>query len=357
MGNKAICTDSRLTLPPFDSIEELQQAFAAGLQRLLQNPGLGSYILVHANACFDAEVYRVLQADLQSRFDQLVSYCREALSEGRELAGAKDDHLVFLKLLAIGFGGVHTTEFRRTEGWELQFNHVRAFRPSRMSSEPVLGISKPYDPKGFNFNKPFLRKEVFWGGDLQGVEVDLLYNKFPFAPFHGLLVPDRRAHHPQFLTRRYHEYVWSITEGLGKRLPGLGIAFNSYGAYASVNHLHFQLYVRSKPLPVAETHWRHNGGVKPYPLPCEVFTSVSEAWRRIEALHESEISYNLIYQPGLLYCLPRKRQGSYQHAPWTQGFAWYELAGGVTTFSRSDFETLDGVAIERELKKLQVKAN
>ncbi|MCU7860423.1 MAG: hypothetical protein KZQ86_11480, partial [Candidatus Thiodiazotropha sp. (ex Lucinoma kastoroae)] len=85
----------------------LQQAFAAGLQRLLQHPGLGSYILVHANACFDAEVYRVLQADLQSRFDQLVSYCREALSEGRELAGAKDDHLVFLKWLAIGFGGVH----------------------------------------------------------------------------------------------------------------------------------------------------------------------------------------------------------------------------------------------------------
>ncbi|MGD8913859.1 MAG: hypothetical protein PVJ68_14115 [Candidatus Thiodiazotropha sp.] len=340
------------TAPPFDSVEVLRRAFTAGLQRLLNNPGLGSYILVHANACFDTEIYRILKRDLAHRFDQLAAYCREALGEGRELAGAEDDQLVFLKLIAIGFEGAQATEFRQSGRWELQFNHIRAFRPSRMSRQPVMGISRPFDPDGFNFNKPYLRKEALWMGELLGAEVELLYNKFPFAPLHGLLVPHRQMRNPQFLTRQYHDYVWSLVEYLGSGLPDLGIAYNSYGAYASVNHLHFQFYVRSTPLPVEQACWDHNGGEMHYPLPCEVFSTGSAAWAHIEALHEREASYNLIYRPGRLYLLSRKRQGSYQHAPWTSGFAWYELSGGITTFSRSDFETLDERAIEQEMGKL-----
>lgn len=324
------------------------------MQRLLGYPGLGTYILVHANACFDGEIHQRLKGALAKRYDQLAAYCREALSEGQDLAGAEDDQLVFLKLMAIGFEGVLATEFRQTGEWELQFNQIRAFRPSRISKQPVAGISRPFDPSGFNFNKPYLRKEVLWAGELLGEEVELLYNKFPFAPLHGLLVPDRRAHHGQLLGPRQHDYVWTLAEALGARLGGLGIAYNSYGAYASVNHLHFQLYVRTSPLPLEKACWNHNGGPLDYPLPCRVFNSPAEAWAYIEALHVRETSYNLIYRPGRLYCFPRKRQGSYGHAAWTRGFAWYELAGGVTTFSRSDFDTLDAVAIEQEMAKLRV---
>jgi hypothetical protein len=324
------------------------------LQRLLGYPGLGTYILVHANACFDKEIYQILRKELAHRFDQLAAYCRDALSEGQLLAGAEDDQLVFLKLMAIGIEDIRATEFRQSGQWELQFNHVRAFRPSRMSRQPAQGISRPFDPNEFNFNKPYLRKEVLWAGKLLGEEVELLYNKFPFAPLHGLLVPDRRARYGQFLNAREHRYAWSLAEHLGVGLPGLGIAYNSYGAYASVNHLHFQLYVRSSPLPIEKAGWKHNGGTLSYPLSCRVFSSASEAWDYIETLHEHETSYNLIYRPGRLYCLARKRQGSYEHAPWTHGFAWYELAGGVTTFSRSDYDTLDDTAIEQEMAKLRV---
>jgi hypothetical protein len=320
---------------------------------LLSYPGLGSYILVHANACFDREIYQILREELTHRFERLAGYCREALSEGQSLGGAEDDQLVFLKLMAIGFEDIRATEFRQAGKWELQFNHVRAFRPSRMSRQPVRGIRRPFDPNGFNFNKPYLRKEVFWAGKLLGEEVELLYNKFPFAPLHGLLVPDRKARHEQLLSARLHHYVWSLAENFGVGLPGLGIAYNSYGAYASVNHLHFQLYVRSSPLPIELAHWKHNGGSLSYPSSCRVFCSASEAWAFIEVLHKSETSYNLIYRPGRLYCLARKRQGSYEHAPWTHGFAWYELAGGVTTFSRTDFDTLDETAIEQEMAKLE----
>jgi diadenosine tetraphosphate (Ap4A) HIT family hydrolase len=332
----------------------MQQAFTSGLEGLLQQPGLGSYILVHANASFDAEIHQTLQSQLHKRFDQHAAYCRETLSEGRELTGAADDNLVFLKLMAIGFDGVQCVDFRDESDWELQFNHIRAFRPSRLSQESVVGMSRPFDPDGFHFNKPFLRKEAFWHGDLHGVEVELLYNKFPFVPMHCLLVPDRTQRLPQLLSRKYHEYIWQLTDRLATGLPGIGIGYNSYGAYASVNHLHFQLFIRPRPLPLMQDHWRHNGGERDYPLDCEIYTSVAQAWQRIEALHQAEVSYNLIYQPGRLFCIPRARQGSYQHQPWTRGFAWYELSGGVTTFSRSDFDTLDGPAICRELSKLQL---
>jgi len=328
--------------------------FAEGLQALLKEPGLGSYILVLANASFDQTIYERLQPSLQQRFQQLAEHCRLGLSRGEALAGSQDDQLVFLKLMAIGFEGVRATSFRRQGPWELQFNHLRAFRPSRMTDEVVTGLSRPFDQQGFHFNKPFLRRERLWIGELLGEGVDLFYNKFPFAPLHGLLVPNRQAHLPQLLTRRYHEFIWSLSETLGKDLPGLGLGYNSYGAFASVNHLHFQTFVRQEPLPIAANCWRHNGGNRAYPLACEVYTTADAAWSRIEDLHGSKTRYNLIYLPGQLYCVPRRAQGSYTHAPWTSGFAWYEVAGGYTTFSHEDFDSLDDQAIEVELGKLSL---
>jgi len=49
----------------------------------------------------------------------------------------------------------------------------------------------------------------------------------------------------------------------------------------------------------------------------------------------------------------RRNQGSYTHAPWTAGFAWYELAGGVTAFNRQDY-AIDAEAVRRELGKLRL---
>ncbi|MDJ0807078.1 MAG: hypothetical protein QNJ78_09625 [Gammaproteobacteria bacterium] len=339
---------------PFSSRQHFHEAFVTGLQRLLEQPGLGVYILAHANASFDAEIYEQLQTPLEARFNQLAEACKEALANGREIPGASDDQMVFLKLMAIGFRGIQLTEFRRETHWEVQFNHIRAFRPARMADQSLVGIHQPFDPHGFHFNKPFLRKEAFWSGELQGLEVELLYNKFPFTPLHGLLVPERFSREPQFLSHPYHLYIWALTQELAGGLPGVGFAYNSYGAYASVNHLHFQMFQRETPLPLASAHWKHNLGTDEYPLECEVYTSVTESWERLDELHRMETSYNLIYQPGRLYCLPRKTQGHYEHATWTNGFAWYELAGGLTTFSRVDFEKLDAAAIRQEMAKLRI---
>ncbi len=337
---------------PFDSLPSFRTAFTRGLEQLLHDDGLGAYILVLANAGFDAEIFASLQAPLRRRFEAHRARCRAVLAEGRELDDAPDDLLVFLKLLALGFDAVGTTEFRDAGPWELQFNLVRSFRPKRMSGAVVRGAQAPFDPNGFHFNKPFLRKESFWHGKLLGRDVDLLYNKFPFVDLHGLLVPDRESGCPQFLSRPYHHYVWELTALLAEGLPGVGFGYNAYGAYASVNHLHLQMFVRERPLPVVASRWRHNGGEVDYPAPCVVFDDVHEAWRYLDHLHREEEPFNLVYLPGRLFCLPRARQGNYQNADWTGGFAWYELAGGITTFNRQVFENLTERDIVDELARV-----
>jgi hypothetical protein len=322
------------------------------LRRLLADEGLGAFILVLANASFEAGLWRDLQPRLALRFAAHAQACRAALAAGRALPDAADDLLVFLKLMALGLERLEVTQ-TRAAGWcEVQFNLLRAFRPQRMSGVRTVGARADFDSAAFHFNKPFLRKESIWSGELGGRTVDLLYNKFPFVELHGLLVPERERQLPQFLLADMHDDIWHLCAELAPALPGVGFAYNSYGAFASVNHLHFQMFVRAQPLPVCDPRWRHNGGALAYPAPCQVFDDMARGWRYLESLHAQQQPFNLLYLPGLMYCLPRQRQGDYQPAPWNAGYAWYEMAGGVVAFNRADYASLQASQIAAELARV-----
>jgi hypothetical protein len=86
-----------------------------------------------------------------------------------------------------------------------------------------------------------------------------------------------------------------MAEVLGRSLPGVGLAYNGFGAFASVNHLHFQFFVRGEPLPIADPAWHHNGGGIRYPIGCTTYHGVDPAWDAISALNAEGASYNLIY--------------------------------------------------------------
>lgn len=339
---------------PFDSEDSLRQAFAQGLERLLGRDGMGAHILVLANALFDPSVREGLGHALARDFRERAEDCRRQLALGHEPREAPDDLLVFLKLMALGDVGECAAQRRAAGPWEVQFNLLRAFRPRRMSDSVGGGSRQAFDPYAFNFNKPFLRSETFWRGELLGREVDLLYNKFPFIDLHGLLVPEREQCLPQFLSQGYHDYAWTLCHDLAPGLPGLGLGYNSYGAYASVNHLHLQMFVRDAGLPIERPQWRHNGGDRDYPAACIRFDRADEAWKYLDELHRREHPYNLLYRPGCMYCLPRARQGGYEHSPWTGGYAWYEMSGGVVAYNAGDFESLDEPAITAELGRVGV---
>jgi len=338
---------------PFHSAEEYRGAFTQGLVGLLQHDQLGTYILVLANATNDADIHQVLKPRLKTRFRELAALLTEYLKEGRTLDHTSDDLLVFLKLMALGFDQLQMSRFRQAGPWQVQYNQLRSFRPARMSNSVITELFEPLDDEDFHFNKPFLEKEILWGGSLHGRACSLFYNKFPFAPLHGLLVVEPDQNRSQFLDQDTHSYLWQLVEQMGNKMPGVGFGYNSRGAYASVNHQHFQMYVREQgEYPTEQSGWTHNGGIRDYPLRCHPFSSMSQAWEVLRELHETNQAYNLLYRPGVLYMTPRAMQGSYEHADWTSGFAWAEIAGVVTTIRGLDYAQLDEQQINNELKKL-----
>jgi len=345
-----------MTLPGiFSSPDRFRGDFIAGLDRQLDEPGLGTFILVLANASFDADIWPVMRERIGARFDVLSNEVSQSLRAGGRLAYPDDDLMVFLKLMAMGLEAIDATVYRRAGPWEFQFNPLRALRPARASGLKTEGMAVPaFNPAAFHFNKPFLRAEILWEGELLRRPSRMLYNKFPFAPWHGLLVPEPAREHTQRLGQEAHLHAWHVVESLGTPLPGFGLSYNSFGAFASVNHLHFQTYLRSDPLPVEAAVWSHNGGAIPYPADCVVLDDALDAWLHIDALHARGQAYNLIYRPGRLYCLARRHQGSHALAPWSAGLAWYEMAGGVVAFSRVEYEALNETDIRHELDQTRI---
>ncbi|MCU0834532.1 MAG: hypothetical protein MUC77_08865 [Chromatiaceae bacterium] len=340
---------------PLTSLESLRDAFTIGLGRLLaEGAGIGAFVLALANASYDPALRTDLDRPLRRRFQALARDCAEALAAGHQPAGPTDDVAVFTRLMESGLDALAPCRRRAVGPWEAQLNPLRALRPARAAGRPPAGLHVPFDPAGFHFNRPFLRQEAFWAGRLGGIDAELLYNKFPFVDRHAILVPERERCQPQYLTERHHCWAWALMERLAETLPGVGLGYNSLGAYASVNHLHFQLFVRTQPLPVALPDWRHNGGPDPYPADCERHTDSRIAWQRLAELQASEGSFNLIYRPGQLYCLPRRRQGDYPLPAWCVGQAWYELAGGVIVFNAEDFEALDAAQIASALAQTRL---
>ena len=338
----------------FSSSPSFCQSFSAGLSGLLQGGGLGPFILVCANATFDQKIHFATAAELETLYRRLREQYVQALESGRAIQEVEEDLLVFLKIQAIGLEKLRHTERRQAGKWELQFNHLRSFRPRRITARAPAGIHVDFDETGFHFNKGFMQKEAFWAGTLGGKEATLYYNKYPFVDFHGLLVPERERRLPQFLTLEHHNYVWELTSQLAETLDGVGFGYNSIGAFASVNHLHFQMFLKPQGFPVMDAVWRHNGGGESYPAQCLAFDEPGAAWGCIQMLHSDEIAYNLLYVPGRLFVFPRLKQGAYPQPAWTSGFTWHELAGGIVVFNREDYESLDESAIREELARLAV---
>jgi hypothetical protein len=314
---------------------------------LEKHSGLGVYILVLANAAYDARLWKQLSPALAARHAELEAHIAGALRHGQALGEPDDDVLVFLKLLAIGFDHLSPLESRRAGPWEMMFNPIRALRPPRNSGTKFESLLRTFDPAGFHFNRAFLAREIFWEGELAGKPARMLYNKFPFAHLHGLLVPDPEHQLPQHLNPALHGWAWELCAEAD--LPGLCLGYNSHGAGASVNHLHFQSFVQPQPLAIQHPCFAHNGGDDSYPLPCQRFTDAAHAWLEIDRLHERNTPYNLIYSKECLHLVARVPQDNIRLDAQCRGYGWSEMAGALTLFSREAYENLGAAEFEAEL--------
>lgn len=323
--------------PIFQSPENFNNAFVAGLETMLKSDELGVFILVLANANNDKDLWQKLKTPLLEKFTKL---------KNSPLTGSEDDINTFNQLLKIDLENLESTQIKQLGIFELQYNPLRALRPSRLSQAETIGAFKAFDPQSFNFNATFLHQELFYQGQLFGKQISLFYNKFPFANKHGLVVIEKDKNHPQFLTTELHQFAWMMVNAISLQIPGFSLAYNAYGAYASVNHFHLQCFIRDSKLPLEND--------EKYPLIHYNFRSVTDAWTMIEALHKDQQPYNLVYQNNKILLIVRKRQDDYTHASWTAGYAWYEACGGVNLSSLEDFNQLTEADLQAELEKLKI---
>ena len=334
---------------PFHSKEAFRSAFSQGLNPLLELEQLGTFILVLANASIEKELHQRLSETLQANFESLYKRFEHQLLGGEHLKESEEDLLVFFKIATIGLNRLAQSVIREESGWEVQFNPLRALRPRRIASSQSKTLSLPFCRESFHFNKPFMDKEIFWSGELEGKGLDLYYNKYPFTQGHTLLVPERNRERPQLLDEADHHYLMHLAAKLESSLPGIGFGYNSYGAYASVNHLHFQLFLRDQSLPIESPMWLHNGGDQPYPAHCARTNSPAQAWKQIARLHQLQTPYNILSIGKSCYLLPRRHQGNDRPPVWSSGFTWYEVAGGLLTSSHEAYRTLSGEEISQLL--------
>lgn len=338
-----------MTTSPFAHADALETAFADGLASMLDShSGLGVYILVLANAAYDADLWTRLAPALHARHTAHAEALTAALRHGQPLTEPEDDLMVFLKLNLLGFEHIERVQHRPLGHWLASFNPIRALRPPRNSGERFDTLLQPFDAAGFHFNKTFLSKEIFWQGTLSGKPARLLYNKFPFARLHGLLVPEPERPWPQMLTPELHGWAWECCATAD--VPGLRLGYNSLGAGASVNHLHFQSFVHAG-LPVQHPRFTHNGGDEPYPLPCLRLNDAQTAWMQLDELHQRNQPYNLIYSREGGYLIARVPHDSAQLDAACKGYGWSEMAGVLNLFNRDNFNTLSADSFSAELSR------
>jgi len=323
-----------------EDLNQFKQLFVGQLTGMLSDDELGAFILVLANSHQDNYLQGELEGDLKKTFVAL----KDNFIAGK-LEATQDDIDVFEQLLELELDAIPVWQNRAIGDWEVTYNAMRRLRPARASSQVLNSIKQPYDGSKFHFNKPFLKPEILWEGEYKGVNARVLFNKFPFSEYHLLIVLSPEESRSQLLTWADHQYVCSLAGELAEVFPGFGIGFNSLAAGASVNHLHFQGFVRQRSFAIEAAHWLHNDGEIDYPLTVKRFSDAESSWGYLQQLISEEKAFNCLYRGGKCYVVPRRFQGSVILPEWLAGAGWIDVAGAVTVSESETFARLTKEAV------------
>jgi hypothetical protein len=270
-----------------------------------------------------------------------------------------DDALVFgeaFKRIHSGLVEIEKPERQKVGEFVFQYNLLRGFRPKRSARASDVALDAKFNPAGFHYGKQEADPEVFaTSKESRDLTVDFIYNRYAFAPYHFLFVPNRSSGHNQFIDpdkdKEIIESAWQLVhdKGLGK---GVRLCYNSLGAHASVNHLHLQGFflVDGWNLPID----RHldNGDFKKddFYMGGASFVPEGNAVQGLTTFikdmnerHKNgeRVSYSYYMSPKGIVCFPRKHQGDPTYLGLlgdvnspesiSTGFAFYEMLGEILT--------------------------
>ncbi len=331
----------------FDSVSDFHTVFMHGLDEMLQSENLdaATFNLVFGNAILHHK-----ERDMIARLEQ----AKIKLGYKIDQEKTDDNSIIFFQLKDMKLDWQNWTmiEDRKINSWNIQLNKFRILKPKGFGTKKVTDLFQKFDENDFNFNK--VKQPTIWEGAYFDRQVSLYYNEFPYKDLQAILVLDPKLNKEQFLTKVDNLYMWSICERL-KNLYNISIGYNSLGAFASVNHLHFHLMIGIEELTVVQSKWSHNGGSDEYPARVYIFEDVDKSWNLIETLHSKNIAYNILYTPGKIYVFPRKFQDTYVTPSWSTGFGWYEFSGNFIIYEDEEVNALTDEIIRKSLKDASVE--
>lgn len=325
--------------------DELIRAFQDKLKELPKEPKLppGMAIALMANLNFHGQ-------DIDAEVFNRLNY-----SCGFE---TPDDPVVLgeaFKRISDGKVRIDQTTRTRIGGFVLQYNFLRGYRPRRGARKMDIALDEPFDRRRFNYAIKECDPEKFASRRYdRNLTVDFLFNRYPFAPYHFLWIPNRKkGRHNQCLRPKKDDAIlkaaWSLVaeEGLGE---GIRLCYNSNGAHASVNHLHLQGFFLTETWepPIEDFIRKHDGtsGCLQCYFPGTGWISKSEGVeglkgfigqmnRRYHKRKDKNIAYHFCMTPKGIVCFPRKHQGDkgyfalLEKAAFTTGYAFFEMLGEI----------------------------
>ncbi|CAG5053919.1 unnamed protein product [Parnassius apollo] len=255
----------------------------------------------------------------------------------------------------------------------LQLNPHRSTK--RRAPEQIHDICQPFDKNKFNFTK-VSRDEIiftFTENDDEENEHALLVNVSPISRYHSLLCPLLKRCLPQILTADSLQLAIDIIFLSEDR--DLRIGFNSLCGLASVNHLHYHLFIENNVLPVETVKCNHIKGPvyslsNDYPVPAFCFEVTPQSvnpsgiiFRLIEVLLNKSIAHNIFITHGQRVTGDSNREDIVRVIIWPRksssgtkqlshfNVAVCELSGWFPIYDEDIFEYIQTEELETELKK------
>ncbi|BFF97384.1 GDP-D-glucose phosphorylase 1 [Drosophila madeirensis] len=149
----------------------------------------------------------------------------------------------------------------------------------RRIPQTIENLNPTFKPKQFNFNKVDALEVMMTIDDVDKTDVQMIINRSPLTRFHTVVCPDVKNNLVQRITAHSLKFCINFMRGLDDMDIRMG--YNSPGALASVNHLHFHLLHLPQDLYINQVELEELAGGYVYRLsksmPTEAICVIFEA--------------------------------------------------------------------------------
>ncbi|CAG9782578.1 unnamed protein product [Diatraea saccharalis] len=246
---------------------------------------------------------------------------------------------------------------------------------NRRTPEHIEAICQPFNKDKFNFTKVSQEEIIMSIRDIDDSISTILVNVSPISQYHSLLCPSVNNCLPQVVTEESLNLAMKLMQIVNSRVFRIG--FNSLCALASVNHLHYHLFIEKHELPVEDGKCIHINGpvfcLYEYPVPAFCFQLqqddctykvANDVYKLLQYFLSKEIAHNIFMTKGKNFnggteevlrviVWPRRNSTGVKQLG-AFNVAVCELSGWFPVYNADDFEKLQRSDLEAELKKWKV---